>query len=200
MNPLMRRIVLASMLLSGVTVGFVMIAPGIVLVDDSESGPSRERLSGAAAIAQETKPPRVGNPVLAIPLQRLSETRERPIFSLSRRPAPTPVGNTPRVTPVVVPLPEPEQLQLSLIGTVISERIVVGIFMEEATKNVFRLGIGEAHKGWILHFLQSRQAALQKNGRTVEVTLPSPAKEPVGSSLQSAELALPPQGRRTRSR
>ena len=200
MNPLMRCIVLASMLLSGVTVAFVMIAPGIALVDDGESGSSRERLSGAAAIARETKPPRVGNPVLAIPLQRLSETRERPIFSLWRRPAPTPVDNTPRVTPVVVPPPEPEQLQLSLIGTVISERIVVGIFMEEATKNVFRLGIGEAHNGWILHFLQSRRAALQKNGRTVEVALSPPANEPVGSSLQSAELALPPQVRPTRFR
>jgi len=137
---------------------------------------------------------------LAIPLQRLSETRERPIFSLSRRPAPAPVDDTPRVTPVVAPLPEPEQLQLSLIGTVISERIVVGIFMEQATKNVFRLARGEAHNGWTLHFLQSRQAALQKNGRTVEVALPPPGNEPVSSSLQSAELTLPPPGRRARSR
>jgi hypothetical protein len=197
MNPLMRRIVLASMLLSGVTVGFVMIAPGIVLVDDSESGPSRERLSGAAAIAQETKPPRVGNPVLAIPLQRLSETRERPIFSLSRRPAPTPVGNTPRVTPVVVPLPEPEQLQLSLIGTVISERIVVGIFMEEATKNVFRL---RSTQRVDIAFPAIAAGCIAKNGRTVEVALSPPANEPVGSSLQSAELALPPQVRPRRSR
>jgi len=47
MNPLMRCIVLASMLLSGVTVAFVMIAPGIALVDDGESGSLGERLSGA---------------------------------------------------------------------------------------------------------------------------------------------------------
>src|SRR5471030_1478850 len=56
----------------------------------------------------------VGNAVWAIPLSKLSMTRDRPIFSPSRRPAPPPVR--PTIAKPVEPT-EPEQPTLKLVGT-----------------------------------------------------------------------------------
>ena len=65
------------------------------------------------------------NPLWAIPLKQLSNTRERPIFSPSRRPlASAVVGPPPAAAPVRVP-PKPagpQNPELSLVGTVIGEK------------------------------------------------------------------------------
>ncbi len=163
------------MLLSGAAEALDAIAPATTLIETAgESGsvtlsPPGDPTSASNAV----KPPQIGNPLWAIPLMQLSNTRERPIFSPSRRPPPPPSVNPPPVVQVVArPPPEPERPQLSLIGAVVSGSDGIGIFMENATKSIVRLRMGEAHRGWTLRSVQGRQATLEKDSETVVLAFP----------------------------
>ena len=114
------------------------------------------------------------NPLWGMPLKQFSVTRERPIFLSSRRP-PAPPASAVTVAKVVVPKPkEPEQPQLSLVGTISGDDAKFGIFVDQATKNVLRLKVGEDFQGWQLRSIQGREVSFQKNQLTFVVALPQP--------------------------
>jgi hypothetical protein len=123
-----------------------------------------------------TKPERTtsGNPLWGIPLGSLSTTRERPIFSASRRAAPVAVS-VPRSAPVkpIVRPPEPEHSNLTLVGTVVSEAESIGVFLDQSTQIFVRLRAGEEHSGWIVRSIKGREASLEKNSRTETLSLPA---------------------------
>jgi len=139
----------------------------------------------AAAVVQVTPPPAPAapvaeralsaNPLWAMPLAQFSVTRERPIFSPSRRPP------APAVAPVLAPkiaaLPKPkeaERPQLSLVGTIVGDDEGFGIFLDQSTKAVVRLKVGENFQGWKLRSVQGRETALEKDERVVTLALPQP--------------------------
>jgi hypothetical protein len=139
----------------------------------------------STAVAEVTIPPAApnapadrplsANPLWAMPLKQFSDTRERPIFSPSRRPPPPPPSAAVTVAKVVVPKPkEPEQPQLSLVGTIASDEDKFGIFVDLATKNVLRLRVGEDFQGWQLQSVQGRETTFQKNQLTFVMALPQP--------------------------
>jgi hypothetical protein len=111
----------------------------------------------------ERAPP-TGNPLWAIPLTDLSDTRDRPIFTPSRRPPPPPVVEKPYVPPPqrVDTKPPPEPLMLSLLGTITGNSDGVALFMEKNSQEVVRLRTGQFHPGWVLRSVQGRQAMLEK--------------------------------------
>jgi hypothetical protein len=114
------------------------------------------------------------NPLWAMPLKQFSATRERPIFLPSRRP-PAPPATT-GVTPKVVALPkEPERPQLSLVGTISGDDDKFGIFVDQTTKAVIRLRVGEDFQGWKLRSVQGREVSLEKNQLTAVLALPQPS-------------------------
>ena len=114
------------------------------------------------------------NPLWEMPLKQFTVTRDRPIFLPSRR-APAPPASIVTVAKVVVPKPkEPEQPQLSLVGTISGDDARFGIFVDQATKNVLRLKVGEDFQGWELRSIQAREASFQKNQLTFVVALPQP--------------------------
>jgi hypothetical protein len=114
------------------------------------------------------------NPLWEMPLKQFTVTRERPIFLPSRR-APAPPASIVTVAKVVVPKPkEPEQPQLSLVGTISGDDARFGIFVDQTTKNVLRLKVGEDFQGWELRSIQAREASFQKNQLTFVVALPQP--------------------------
>jgi hypothetical protein len=114
------------------------------------------------------------NPLWEMPLKQFNVTRERPIFLPSRR-APAPPASIATVAKVVVPKPkEPEQPQLSLVGTISGDDARFGIFVDQTTKNVLRLKVGEDFQGWELRSIQAREASFQKNQLTFVVALPQP--------------------------
>jgi hypothetical protein len=118
-----------------------------------------------------------GNPLWVIPLQELSSTRDRPLFSPSRRPPPPPVVERPYVPPPpprVETKPPPEPLMLSLLGTIAGDSSGVALFMENNTQEVVRLRTGESHQGWVLRSVHGREAMLEKGDRKETVTLPKP--------------------------
>lgn len=110
-----------------------------------------------------------GNPLWAIPLTSLSATKERPIFSPTRRPpaiAQQPSTNSSASLPNRPPF--------ALVGVIAGDGGGVAIFRDETTKRTLRLKTGEAHLGWTLLALKGREATLRKEVKTAILTLPNP--------------------------
>jgi hypothetical protein len=113
-----------------------------------------------------------GNPLWAIPLASLSATRERPIFSPSRRPPAVELASV-QAKPVPV-LNQPQRPHLALLGAITTGTEGIGIFRDETTKAVVRLKTGESHSGWTLRQITKREAILQKDRESLILGLPNP--------------------------
>jgi general secretion pathway protein N len=109
-------------------------------------------------------------------LTSLSATRDRPIFSPSRRPPPPPVVAAPYVPPPPPPPPPPEPAlpSLTLSGTVSGSAQGIGIFIKPNEKTPLNLRIGQDYQGWVLRAVRGREAVFEKNNRTATLTLPTP--------------------------
>jgi hypothetical protein len=123
------------------------------------------------------QPPPQGNPLWGIPLNSLSATRERPLFSASRRPAAPPPA-PPASIAKSPPPPEPERPPLTLQGTAIGKPRDIALVLDEATKGSVRLRVGEAAEGWRLRSVDRRTVTLEKDTRIVVLSLPPPAAAP----------------------
>jgi hypothetical protein len=133
-----------------------------------------------------------GNPLWAIALETLSITRERPIFSSSRRP---PLPAVVPVPEVKAPPPPPEsppaeRPQLSLVGTIASSDQSFGIFLDQATKSPLRLKVGEDFQGWKLLSILGREAILERDRETTILRLPQPDAEADGPVRVQAGTAV----------
>jgi hypothetical protein len=125
-----------------------------------------------------------GNPLWAIPLNSLPATRERPLFSPSRRPPAAIVAAPPAPPP---PAPAPTGPSLSLVGTAIGGTQSIGVFVDRVTKKVIHLRTGEGHDGWMLRAIHGREAILEKDRR--ETTLALQAAD--GADREAASVAPP---------
>jgi general secretion pathway protein N len=131
------------------------------------------------AAGQARQPPPGGNPLWGIPIDALDATRERPIFSVSRRPPMPPVVAQRVAAPPPPPKPsEPEQPLLTLIGTAIGNPKNVAVVLDRTTKTLVRVHVGEVASGWIVRSVGSRTMTVEKNSQTVTVTLPAPGSVP----------------------
>jgi len=129
-----------------------------------------------------------GNPLWSIPVKTLTATRERPIFSSSRRPPPAPVIAAPAVLPPPVSKPtEPERPLLTLVGTVTGEQESFGIFLDQTANKIVRLRLGDDHHGWILRQVRGREVMLQKARETAFLALPPPGSKPAVAGRQVAD-------------
>jgi len=121
-----------------------------------------------------------GNPLWAIPLADLPQTNTRPLFSPSRRPPAAPVvalASAP-AKPAPPPKVEPDHPLLTLLGTIVSRSMTIGVFADEASHDVIRLKAGDVHDGWRLSAVVWRAAFFQKEGfRAATLALPVPGAE-----------------------
>jgi hypothetical protein len=134
------------------------------------------------------------NPLWEIPLKSLSGTRERPVFSPSRRPPPAAIASAPPPK-VAAPPPKParvERPQLSLVGTVAGEEASFGIFVDQTTKAALRLKLGEDYQGWKLLAVKAREVSLQHDQQTAVLTLPQPGTEMPSQLQTKVETAAAP--------
>jgi len=130
-----------------------------------------------AVVADAEPPAPAANPLSKLPLTELSNTRERPIFSASRRPPIKPTYVAPVTVRLPVRPPELERPAVSLVGTVIGSDVHIGVFLETATKDVVRLRVGEDHQGWVLRLIAAGEVTLVKDsGLAVVLNLPSPGE------------------------
>ena len=119
------------------------------------------------------------NPLWAMRLEQLAVTRERPIFLPSRRPPPPAAAAVAAPKVIALPKPkEPERPQLSLVGTISGDDDKYGIFVDQSTKAVVRLKLGEEFQGWKLRSIQGREASLEKSQTVFAVEMPQPGLSP----------------------
>jgi general secretion pathway protein N len=138
-------------------------------------------------------PARRGNPLWEVPFEILSGTRERPVFSPSRRPPPVVVTEAAVAKP---PPPKPAQeerpLQLSLVGTVSGDGRRFGIFVDQTSKAALRLRTGEEYQGWRLRSVQGREATFARDEQTIVLNFPEPGTAaPMAPRVEVAAVASP---------
>lgn len=110
-----------------------------------------------------------GNPLWARPLNSLTATRQRPLFTPTRRPPPVAVASAP---PAAM-MPAVTRPPLALVGAIAGERDGIAIFLDETTKSMVRLKTGESHQGWTLQSVQGREATLQSDRQSVVLAIGS---------------------------
>jgi general secretion pathway protein N len=116
-------------------------------------------------------PGEAGNPLSAVSLESLSNTRDRPLFSASRRPPGLPVI-APSPPPLTRPAPrELDHPRVVLVGTVVGQARDVAVLLEEKTQAVIRLRRGQEHDGWALRRIGRREVTLEKGGQTAALAL-----------------------------
>ena len=149
-------------------------------------------LFGLGAITQARGLPdadrATGNPLWAVPLQALSATRDRPIFSPSRRPPSSPaVAEAPPPAPLTsTKSREPDRPALSILGTVVGGSDSIGVFIEDANKNVVRLHAGQDYAGWVLRAIGRREAKFEKGTTMATLTLPAPGERQPAAPIAGA--------------
>ena len=141
-----------------------------------------ESVTTVRVVAPPATPARTpsANPLWGIPLAQLSGTRDRPIFSPTRRPAAVATAAEPVPVKVQPRKKEIEPPQLSLVGTIASDDEGFGIFIDRSTKSALRLKVGEDHQGWKLLIIRGREVTMEKDERSAILTLPQPGGQSNG--------------------
>jgi hypothetical protein len=164
------------------------------------SSPAEPVTSVRVAPTLVSERPLSANPLWAIPLTKLSGTRDRPLFSPSRRPPPPLVASEPAPAPPPPP-PQNKEIQpppLSLVGTIAGDEEGFGIFLDHATKQALRLKLGEDYQGWRLRSVRGREVTMEKDRQQAVLTLPAPNEQgndqvvltPVNADGSSPQAAM----------
>jgi hypothetical protein len=103
-------------------------------------------------------------------LQALTETRDRPLFSPSRRPPPPDVPVPERVEPLLAvvsqaPPPPPAPPDVRLMGLMLLPNRQLAILEHAPTGEVIRLAAGAELDAWTLRIVDARSIAFELDGR-----------------------------------
>jgi general secretion pathway protein N len=163
-------------------------------IEIENSGPSLTRElpaeagSPADAGSPAAEPPAAGNPLWSIPISKLSATRDRPLFSSSRRPPTPTVAAAPAPPPTAVVKPAaPETPPFTLVGTIIGENSRIAILFDENSKIATGVREGDSASGWTLRSVDPRSATVEGSGRTVTLDLPEPTAQDSAAQESQAQ-------------
>ena len=125
-------------LLLGATAALAANPPNALDTPPSSVTPPPVDMLQTAPTQQSPQPRELsGNPLWAIPLSSLSATRERPLFTPSRRPPAAAIAGPPRVDPVAATPPtEPERPRLMLVGAIVGDQGGIAIFVDQTTNDI----------------------------------------------------------------
>lgn len=158
------------------------------------AAPPASAVAAPAAKSEVAKPAPVrrGNPLWGMPLRQFTASVARPLFAPSRRPPPVPAAAVSAPAPPPPPKPEPEKPSLALLGTVaFSPSGGIGLFIDQGTKALVRLKMGEDHQGWILRRVQRREVVLERAREKLVLTLPAANASAGAGSIAVAAQASP---------
>ncbi len=158
---------------------------------DSERAPAAPIPAPAAPTSHANQQSDRGNPLWAIPVDDLAATRERPLFSVSRRPKPPAAAvqaYVPPPPPVTAP-PAPDHPLITLVGTVLRETENVAIFLDPTGQTAIRLHVGDENNGWVVRSVGLRTTILERENQQVTLALPVPNTQPIGSGPTIAAAA-----------
>jgi hypothetical protein len=140
-------------------------------------GADRANDGAVALAANRDTPTTSGNPLWSIPLSALGATRERPLFSASRR-APNVASPTALSPPEQPPPPPvasaPERPPLSLLGTIVGSESSVALLKEAGSQAVLHLHVGEENSGWRVQGISLHSIVVEKGGQPFTLDLPKP--------------------------
>jgi hypothetical protein len=120
------------------------------------------------------------SPLATQPLDRMSNTRDRPLFSPTRRPpAPPPV-----VAAAPPPLPPPD---VALLGVVMDGEEARAVVRTGPAAKILRVGIGDDIGGWKVGQIEARQLVLLLDGRTAKFTMFAGTKTKGSSNAGTTE-------------
>jgi hypothetical protein len=113
----------------------------------------------------------LANPLAAQSLDHLSGTRERPLFSPTRRPPPPPATEAaPPSAPPPAPVPPPD---IALLGVVLDGENARAIVRAGAAEKPMRLRVGDEIEGWKITAIERRHLVLSRDDRSATVMLSS---------------------------
>ena len=137
-------------------------------VANAAAGPS-----GEPRPSDPSERPRAGNPLWTVPLDTLSATRDRPLFSASRRPpiVAVPIAAPPPKQEALAP-PPPERPLLTLVGTILSPKATIAMLQGSNTETILRLRVGQENDGWLVRGISLRSIVVEKGAQSVELGLP----------------------------
>lgn len=150
-----------------------------ILACAADEAPSGEVQAGAAT-----------TPLASQPLESLSATRERPLFSPTRRPPPPPPVNVQGPPPPPPPPPPPD---VALFGIVMDGENARAIIRASPSDKVTRVGIGDDVGGWKVAQIDARKLVLMLDGRLatfVMFTGKNAKSAQPDSALQQPDSAL----------
>lgn len=107
-------------------------------------------------------------PLAAQPLDGLSATRERPLFSPTRRPQPPPAPVVAAPEPLPPPAPPPD---VALFGIVMDGEEARAVVRAGPAAKIMRVGIGDDIGGWKVAQIEGRQLVLSRDGRIATFTM-----------------------------
>lgn len=136
-------------------------------------GASNPPAPGAVAEGRDDRGAADRNPLRAVALDALPQTRARPLFAPSRRP-PLPKATAKAAASPVRDL-GPARPRVALIGTVVGGGVGYGLFKLETTGGVLRLRIGESYDGWVLRTVRRRDAELEHGASGERLLLSAPS-------------------------
>lgn len=152
---------------------------------------------GSDAAALDQPGAVLANPLAAQPLDRLSATRERPLFVPSRRPAaPPPVAVARRVEPAPPPPSPPPSV--SLLGIVWDDEDAQAIVRPGTSDKVIHVRVGDEIAGWKVTQLDRRQLVLSLEDRSATFELFKSRSASKGAPNPQAGNAAEGQPRRRR--
>jgi hypothetical protein len=142
------------------------------------------------ARVETASPVGVTNPLAAPSLDRLSATRERPLFTPSRRAAPPPPPPVASTAPVESAAAPP---RITLVGVVISVQGPRAVVNNTALNKIVRVRIGDEIDGWIVRPLDERLLVLWREGRSTSYKLFSGEHaQPAAQTLNAANKPAEP--------
>jgi len=127
----------------------------------------------------------LANPLAAFSLDRLSATRERPLFSPSRRPP------VPPPAPVAAALPPPPPPQLTLFGIVMDAEDARAIVKMGTANEIRRVRMGDDIGGWKVAQIEQRQLVLSLDSRIATFTLFDGHAKPAAAIVPSPNTPPP---------
>ena len=154
-----------------VAAGLLTVASANGQVALSSATQSVDQRPDLSTAVERSSNPSALNPLAALSLSALTNMRDRPIFTPTRRPAKLPSVTAPTL------MAEPSHPELVLLGVITEGAGGLAIFRDEKTQLVVRLQIGQTYAGWTLRKLDHREATFERNDRLAVLTIPSaPAK------------------------
>jgi general secretion pathway protein N len=166
--------------------------------------PGGAQLASSAAATDFAIPAVFGNPVAQVPLGSLSDTRNRPLFSQSRRPPapPPPARSTMARVEHTSPQPTLSPPGVALYGIVVGAQGARAFIATGAAERIIGVRPGDDVSGWTVSAITERRLVLSRADRSATFTLFSVANagqiersDATASSRPASRTADPPRGR-----